>query len=268
MNSDGKRNNIGTTVSAIIITKNEAINIVECIKSVHWADEVIVADSGSTDDTVQLANDAGASTHAIKWQGYGHAKQTALGYATCDWVISLDADERVTPDLASEIQKALLDSNCDGYEIPILTNFVGRWIHHSGWRPKFALRLFRREQGKFTEALVHETVIVSGRVERMRHDLLHFSYRSLESYLEKLNRYTSLAAAEMHAKGKRFKLWQPLLKPPAIFIKRYLLRLGVLDGWTGFQIAFLSAVYVFVKYAKLWSLEQRDQTASNSEPYS
>jgi glycosyltransferase involved in cell wall biosynthesis len=246
-------------LSVIVITKNEEANIVDCLDSVRWADEIIVVDSSSTDRTVSLAEQAGAVTYQIGWKGFGDAKQRALDYASSEWVLSLDADERVSAELAEEMRTILLSAECDGYEIPRLTNFVGRWIYHSGWRPDYVLRLFRKSKGAFTQALVHEGVVVSGRIGRLNHDLLHYSYRSVEDYLDRLNRYTTLAATEMRSAGKRFKIWQPLLKPPAIFVKRYVLKLGALDGWAGFQIAFLSAVYVFVKYAKLWHLSQKKQ---------
>ncbi len=247
-------------LSVVIITKNEEQNIIDCVRSVSWADEIIVVDSNSADNTVKRAEQEGAVTHQIEWQGFGHAKQTAVNYATGEWILSLDADERITPDLAKEIKHILKSSQntqCDCYKIPRLTNFVGAWIHHSGWRPDFVLRLFRKTHGKFSEATVHETVISSGTVGQLKNDILHYSYKSIEDYLERLNRYTTLAAQEMSNSGMRFRLWRPLIKPPAIFIKRYILKLGVLDGWAGFQIAFLSSVYVFVKYAKLWRLSHQ-----------
>ncbi len=255
----------GTTpgLSVVIITKDEGDNIVSCLQSVRWANETIVVDSHSTDDTVALAQAEGAITHQIEWQGFGAAKQQAVGFASHDWVLSLDADERITPELANEIRQAITSDIYAGYEIPRLTNFIGTWIHHSGWRPDYVLRLFRKSTGGFSDALVHEGVTVSGKVGRLKHDILHYSYRSLEDYLERLNRYTTLAAEELSANGARFRLWQALVKPPAIFIKRYFLKLGILDGWAGFQIAFLSAVYVFVKYAKLWRLSE-PPTANSS----
>ena len=253
-------------LSVVIITKNEGDNIVACLRSVRWADETIVVDSHSTDNTIALAQAEGAITHQIDWQGFGAAKQQAVDFASHDWVLSLDADERITPELANEIRQAITsDRHSDiyaGYEIPRLTNFIGRWIHHSGWRPDYVLRLFRKSTGGFSDALVHEGVTVSGKVGRLKHDILHYSYRSLEDYLERLNRYTTLAAEELSSNGARFRLWQALVKPPAIFIKRYFLKLGALDGWAGFQIAFLSAVYVFVKYAKLWRLSESPTTQS------
>lgn len=241
-------------ISVVVITRNEADNITDCLEGVRWADEIIVVDSGSTDRTRELARQQDARVIDIDWAGFGAAKQRGVDEARGPWVLSIDADERVTPALAEEIQRAVCDEQYAGYEMPRLTSFVGVWVRHSGWYPDFVLRLFCKDCGRFSQALVHEGVTVDGAVGRLTHDLLHYSYRSLTDYLQRLNRYTTLAAQELHDRGVRAALWQPLLKPPAIFLKRYLLKAGFLDGWTGLQIAFLSAVYVFVKYAKLRDL--------------
>ncbi len=243
-------------LSVIIIAKNEERNIAECLKSVSFASEVIVVDTGSTDRTVEIARDHGARVEHAGWEGFGLAKGRALKYATREWALSLDADERVSDALAQEIQKATAQSAIDGFEIPRLTNFVGSWIRHSGWYPDYVLRLFKRGRGRFSPAQVHERVILSGPSARLKHHLLHYSYRSIEDYVSRMNRYTSLAARELFENGKRFSWWQPLLKPPAIVFKRYILKFGFLDGRAGAEIAILSAVYVFLKYSKLHQIER------------
>ncbi|MFQ5608597.1 MAG: glycosyltransferase family 2 protein [Candidatus Zixiibacteriota bacterium] len=248
-------------VSVVILAKNEAKNIRACIASVNWADEVIVIDSGSTDDTTKIACDCGARVSEVEWIGFGPAKQCGVDLAQGPWVLSLDADERVSAELAQEIRSAIANSAFLGYRIPRLTSFVGKWVRHGGWYPDYVLRLFHKANGRFTPALVHESVEVDGPLGKLANHLLHYSYDSIEDYISRLNRYTSLAARQLYDNGAKFSLWQALFKPPAVFLKRYLLKLGFLDGWTGLQIAFLSSVYVFTKYAKLAALgrsERRD----------
>ncbi|MBN4076551.1 glycosyltransferase family 2 protein [Gemmatimonas aurantiaca] len=243
-------------LSVTIITRNEEANIAECLESVAWASEKIVVDSGSTDKTIEIAREHGARIVEIAWLGFGDAKQQGLDSATEDWVLSLDADERVTPELAQEIRDCLVGAEVDGFKIPRLTRFVDTWIHHSGWYPGYILRLFRRDKARFSDSLVHERVKLDGETKLLKNHLLHYSYSSLEDYLLRMSRYTSLAAEEMFVAGKRFALWQPLLKAPAAFVKCFLIRRGFLDGWAGLQIAVLSAMYVFTKYAKLGELER------------
>ncbi|MFQ5606399.1 MAG: glycosyltransferase family 2 protein [Candidatus Zixiibacteriota bacterium] len=251
------------TLSVIIITKNEERNIQECLESVAWAGEIVLADSGSTDRTVEIAERHGARVKRVEWEGFGLTKQRALESVSGEWALSIDADERVTAELAREIREAITRQDAAGYEIPRLTNFVGRWIRHSGWYPDPVLRLFRRERGRFSPAAVHESVILSGNCKRLKNHLLHYSYRSLEDYIARMNRYTSLAARELFEKEAPFSYWQPLLKPLAVATKRYFLKLGFLDGWAGAQIAILSAVYVFLKYAKLRQLERDPSLAAS-----
>lgn len=252
-------------LSVVIITKNEERNIAECLKSVSFAAEIIVLDTGSTDRTVEIAREHGARVEQALWEGFGLAKERALKYATREWALSLDADERISAELAQEIRQATEQSAIDGFEIPRLTNFVGRWIRHSGWYPDYVLRLFKRERGRFSPAQVHERVILSGPSARLKHPLLHYSYRSIEDYISRMNRYTSLAARELFEKGERFSLWQPLVKPPAILFKRYIIKFGFLDGWAGAEIAILSAVYVFLKYTKLRQFERDPSRAGASK---
>lgn len=246
-----------TRLSAIIITKNEESNLPRLLKSIAWADEIVVVDSHSQDQTVAIAKQFGAQVHQMDWIGFGPAKRAAADFATGDWLLSVDADEEVTPELAAEIQSAVQgNGDVAGYYIPRRTSFLGRWIYHCGWYPDPVLRLFRKENGTFDDALVHERVNLIGQTGRLQNELLHYSYPDLELYLEKLNRYTSLGAEEAWREGKRAGLMQILVKPPVTFAKHYLVKKGFLDGIEGFILSALSAMSVLVKYAKLRQLSK------------
>jgi glycosyltransferase involved in cell wall biosynthesis len=259
-----------STLTVITLTLNEAHNIGPCLESVRWADEILVIDSGSTDNTLTLARTFTPHIFTITWEGYGAARNFALGKATGDWILWLDADERVTPDLAEEIRHILAVNPpaIDGYSISRRAYFLGRWIRHSGWYPGRVTRLFRRGKGTFSETRVHEQLRTEGTVVQTQHDLLHLTDPDLAHYLQKFNRYTSLAAQDMAASGRRFSLLDVSLRPVFQFIKMYLLRRGFLDGLEGFILAVLSSAYVFTKYAKLWELTQghKSKELPSSEP--
>ncbi len=244
-------------VSAVVITRNEERNIRRCLGSLAWVNEIIVIDSGSTDRTLELARDCGAAVYSFAWKGYGPAKREGVARATGEWILSLDADEEVSAELREEIRAALADGGgADGFLLPRRTLFLGRWLKHSGWYPDHVLRLFRREKGNFDEATVHERAYVDGPVMRLRHDLLHYSYPTLESYFDKFNRYTSMAALAAHKRGRRAGVAHILIHPPACFVKQYMFKLGFLDGLQGLLVCTLSACHVMVKYAKLWALSR------------
>jgi len=245
-------------LSVITLTMDEALNIAECLESVRWADEIVVVDSGSTDGTLDVARRYTDKIFTIAWPGYGAARNFALSKATGEWILWLDADERVTPELGEEIRAILTsaDDACAGYAIARRAYFLGRWIRHCGWYPSRVVRLFRRDRGRFTETRVHERLLVEGVVRDSRHDLLHFTDPTLHHYLAKFNRYTTLGAEDLHAAGRRFSLADLLVRPPFQFVKMYLLRGGFLDGLPGFLLSVLSSVYTFAKYAKLWEIEQ------------
>jgi glycosyltransferase involved in cell wall biosynthesis len=243
-------------LSVITLTMNEERNIVDCLKSVAWADELIVVDSGSTDGTLALALQHTPHVMTIPWRGYGAARNTGLARATGDWILWLDADERVTPELGEEIRRVLAQSPPEvaGYAIARRAYFCGKWIRHCGWYPSRVVRLFRRGHGTFSETNVHEQLILDGSVVRAEHDLLHFTDPDLQHYFTKFNIYTSLAARDMKNAGRRFRLTDIVVRPAYQFFKMYVIRLGVLDGLQGFILCAVSAAYVFVKYAKLWEL--------------
>lgn len=245
-------------VSVITIVQNEEQNIGECLESVRWADERIVVDSGSVDRTVEVAQQHGADVMTVTWEGYGPTKNVALDHCTGDWILWLDADERVPPELAEEIRSIVDgDGNSEaGFEVGRRAYFLGRWIQHSGWYPGRVTRLFRKGKGRFNDSRVHEQLLLDGPVGSLKNDLLHFTDPNLHHYFTKFNRYTSLAAEQLHAGGRQFSLYDLLVRPPFQFLKMYILRRGFLDGMHGFVLATVSAWYVFTKYAKLWELQQ------------
>ena len=246
-------------LSVVTIAFNEERNIVDCLNSVRWADELIVVDSGSVDLTVDLAKQFPAKVMQMEWRGYGATKNEALQHASGDWVLWLDADERVTPELAKEIQQIVKEntSKVAGYTVARRAFFLGKWIKHCGWYPSRVTRLFRRQLGKFSETKVHEQLVLEGSTGQLRNDLLHYTDPDLHHYYQKFNRYTSLAAEDLRAAGKRFSWFDLVVRPPFVFFKMFILRLGFLDGIHGFILSVASMSYVFVKYAKLWELKKK-----------
>jgi glycosyltransferase involved in cell wall biosynthesis len=251
-------------LSVVIIARNEETNLPRCLESVQWADEIIVGDSGSADRTVEIARDLGAKVFSYEWRGFGPAKQGAVDRAEGEWILSLDADEEVTPELAIEIKAALEEQiNIVGYYLPRRTEFLGRWMLHGGWYPDYVLRLFRKDRGAFTSSLVHEAVKVDGPTAHLKNDLLHHSYPTLERYFDKFNRYTTLAANEAFKTGQRVGPAELILNPIAKFIKQYILKGGFLDGAKGLLLAILSSGYVSIKYAKLHDLWRQKERGVN-----
>jgi len=256
-------------LSVIIIAKNEEANIERCLRSVSWADEIILVDSGSTDRTVGIASGMGARIFNPEWKGFGPAKQFALDQATGDWVLSIDADEEVSFTLKGEIRQ-LLESEppCAGYCVPRKTQFLGKWILHSGWYPDYVLRLFRRSAGRFTSALVHEEVEVTGMTGRLHNPLMHYSYPTLENYLHKMDQYSTLGAEDLYRAGKEFSPYCLMVKPLVSFLRKLVLQRGWRDGWEGFLIACLTSTGTLLKYAKLRQkyINARKTGARTEEP--
>lgn len=238
-------------LSVILITKNEVSNIRACLESLAWAGEVIVVDSGSMDGTVEIAQAMGAKVFMHDWPGFGPQKNRALAYATGDWVFSIDADERVTPELRTELEQAMHAGNADGYFCPRLSQFCGSFIHHSGWYPDYVLRLFRREKGCFSNSLVHERVQLAGRSAKLHSPLLHYSYLDQADVERKVEHYSNAAAQQMHEAGKQAGLIRALLSASWAFLRTYIIRLGVLDGHAGWGIAQMNARTTWLKYRKL-----------------
>jgi glycosyltransferase involved in cell wall biosynthesis len=245
-------------LSVIIITKNEALNIRECIESVKWADEIIVVDSGSTDDTVSICREFTQHVYVHDWPGFGIQKNRALSYVTKDWVLSLDADERVTPALRNEIEN-IIRGGCDaGYEIPRLSSFCGRYMRHSGWYPDYVTRLFLRKSGKFSDDLVHERVIIIGTVGRLKNNLLHESFHDLDQLLAKMNHYSSAGAVMLGKKGREATLTQAIFHGLWAFIRSYFFRAGFFDGREGFMLAVSTAEGTYYRYSKRLLMQQHD----------
>jgi glycosyltransferase involved in cell wall biosynthesis len=247
-------------LSAVIITKNEQHNIARCLQSLKFADEIILVDTGSTDSTIDIAKKYDAKIFNIDWPGFGPAKKYAVDQAGGEWILSIDADEEITAPLAAEIKKAIdSDNGINGYLIPRKTNFLGRWINHSRWYPDYVLRLFRKDKGQFSDSLVHEKVVLESEPGRLKNFIRHYSYPDIQTFFDKFDSYTTLAAQELMKKGKRFSLLALLCKPPASFCSHYIFGAGFLDGLEGFLIAVLSAYGVFVRYLKLYSISKKSR---------
>jgi glycosyltransferase involved in cell wall biosynthesis len=245
------------TLSVIVITKNEATNIAACLASVAFAQEWIVVDSGSTDDTVALARTAGATViERPDWAGFGIQKNRALAAASGEWVLSIDADERVSTALQAEILAGIARPDIDGFEIARLTRFHGRCVRNTAWSPNTpSIRLFRRSRGRFREVLVHENVeLASARRRHLKTPLDHFSFEDPEAQLRKMNQYSSLAAEILFSRGRRANLASALIHTLAAFFKAYVIKAGFLDGKVGLMIAIMVAETTYHKYLKLMLL--------------
>jgi glycosyltransferase involved in cell wall biosynthesis len=243
------------SLTVVIVAKNEERNIADCVASASFADEVLVLDSNSSDATAALATSAGARVVQTDWPGYGPQVARGIGMARTRWVLSLDADERITPALREEVLAAIRSGTHAGYRIPRLSEFCGRFIQHSGWRPDHTLRLGLRAKSGFTDHFLHAHMTVDGSVGELRESLIHFSYPNLHDVLEKLDRYSSGHARDMHAKGKTGGVWKGLLHGLFAFIRTYLLRLGFLDGSHGLMLAIYNAEYTYYKYLKLMFIQ-------------
>jgi glycosyltransferase involved in cell wall biosynthesis len=245
-------------ISAIIITRNEEANIERCLSSVSWVDEIVVLDSGSTDNTVAICRKYTHHVHQTDWPGYGPQKIRALGRATGEWVLSLDADEWVSPELGQALREAAANPGPHAaYRMPRLSSFCGREMHHSGWWPDRVTRLFKRGAAEFSPDLVHERLIVQGSTGSLSHPLRHETYIDLEDMLEKMNTYSTLSARGMHASGRRGSLVQAVAKGLWAFLRTYLLRLGFLDGREGFMLAVATAEGTYYRYVKLLLLRNK-----------
>jgi len=238
-------------VTAALITLNEAAHIGAALDSVSWADEAIVVDSGSTDGTADIARRHGARVEVRSWPGYSAQKNYAASVASHDWILSLDADERVTPDLAADIRALLAaDPAARGYRIPRVSHYLGRWIRGTDWYPDSQLRLYDRRAGRWNGRRVHESVALDGQPGMLTHELQHFPYRDISDHLATIDRYTTLAAEQMRADGRDVSIAGLVLHPPLAFLRNYVLRGGFRLGSAGFIVSVLNSYYVFLKLAK------------------
>lgn len=247
-------------ISACIIAFNEADRIGDCIRSVQWCDEIVVVDSHSADRTREIAAELGARVIERDWPGYVAQKTFATRAARYDWILSIDADERVSPRLSEEII-ALRDAGFPGavaWRLPRMSCYLGRWIRHGAWYPDYVVRLFDRRHGQWGGCDPHDRFEAGGPVGRLRHDLWHYPYRDFGEHLRGIDQYTTITAQGMSARGRRARLSDLVLRPWVRFVRSYILRAGFLDGWRGLLLAYLAAHYVRLKYAKLLVLQRED----------
>lgn len=242
--------------SVTIITYNEEKRIADCISSVIFADEIVVVDSYSSDKTVEICGNLGARVIQHKWPGHIKQKNYALSQAAHDWVLSLDADEVVSPELATQIQQLMQQERLapSGYYVPRQTNYLGRWIKHCGWYPDYKLRFFNRQRAQWGGEDPHDSIICEGKTAKLSGHLYHYSFDTLADHLDTIGRFTDIAALERHKNGVKPSLGHLVLRPPLAFFKMYFIQLGFLDGMAGLIVCVLSAYHVFVKYTKLYEL--------------
>lgn len=267
--SDGGGNlSSAATVSAIVVCFNEEDRIEDCLESIRWCDEIVVVDSFSTDRTPEICRRYTDRFVQRQWNGYRDQKAFAHSQASKDWVLLVDSDERVTPELKEEILSVLAGKNgrYAGYAVPRLVNYLDRWWWHGGWYPDYDVRLFRRERATWGGSDPHEKILVDGPVCRLRHPLHHYSYRNIEDHLERINRFTSISSRELRKEGGQWRLSAALLRPAVRFFRSYFLKRGFLEGFAGFYVAVTAAVYVFLKYAKLWELELEEKKKLGRKP--
>ncbi len=247
------------SLSIILITKNEEANLKDCLESVSFADEIIVVDSQSSDKTQEIARSFGVKLEITSdWPGFGPQKNRALNLATQDWVLSIDADERVTPELKQEILTAIASPNAaDCYAIPRSSWYCGRFMKHSGWYPDYVDRLFKRGSAKFSDHLVHERLLPTGSSGKLKNHFLHYSYRDFSQVLKKVDVYSSAAAQQAFKQGKKGGLGEALIHGFWAFFRTYVLRRGFLDGKHGLALAISNAATSYYKYLKLWQLHNK-----------
>jgi glycosyltransferase involved in cell wall biosynthesis len=248
-------------VSAIVITKNAGATLRRCLESLEWADEIVVVDSGSTDNTVALARTLGARVHeTADWPGYGPQKNRALQHASGDWVLSIDADEWVTPAARDEMQRVLAGTDArPAYAVPRRSSFCGRVMKHSGWWPDYVVRLFRRGAARFSDDLAHERLVVDGAIGKLKEPLMHEAIVDLDQMLGKMNGYSTASALMLSRSGKRATLAGAVLHGWWAFVRTYVLRLGVLDGREGFMLAVANAEGSYYRYVKLMLHSEKRQ---------
>ena len=248
---------LGTGIAVIVITRNEATRLRACLASVAFASEIIVVDSGSTDGTVALAKELGAKvTQTTDWPGFGAQKNRALDLVTSGWVLSIDADERVTPQLGEQILSAVARIDHAAYSVSRRSSFCGQYMLHSGWYPDRVVRLFRRGSARFSDDLVHESLQVQGSVGRLDGELLHESFDDFEAVLDKVNRYSTAGAQALHAKGVKGSFGKALGHASWAFLRTYIVKRGFLDGKLGLALAISNAQGTYYRYLKLWHMQR------------
>ena len=251
-------------VSVYIIAYNDEPNMRACLESATWADEIIVVDSYSTDATEKISREYTDRVYQHAFEGFGPLRNTALGYASHDWIFSLDTDERATPEIRDEIRR-VIESPCsaDAYFVPRRNYFLGRWIRHCGWYPDYRQpQLFRNGRLRYRDELVHEGFDLNGRVDHLKEHVVQYPFRDIDHYLAKMDRYSDLMASRMAAEGRAFRAHQLVTHPCFTFAKMYVGRAGYLDAMPGLILSGLYAYYTFIKYAKLWELSRVQSVSS------
>ena len=243
-------------ISVIIITKNEEASLPRCLRSVSWADQIVVVDSGSTDRTCEIAREHRAEVFVEDWKGYTNQKNSAMEKATGDWILSLDADEEFTPEAQEEIRAFVQrdDPAIQACSFRRKVLYLGKWITHGDWYPDDVVRLWRRGKGRFEGGRVHESVRVEGRIESRSTEILHYTYKDLEDQKRRMEKYSALWAQDQFDRGRPFRMLDYWLRPPARYVRALVLKSGWLDGWRGWLIAWMCAREVRMKYARLSEL--------------
>ncbi|MGH7817814.1 MAG: glycosyltransferase family 2 protein, partial [Candidatus Binatia bacterium] len=233
----------------------------DCLESLGWCDEIVVVDSFSSDRTPEICRRYADRFVQRQWTGYRDQKAYAHSLATKDWVLLVDADERVSAELRQEMLDVLArdDHEYGGYAVPRLVYYLRRWWWRGGWYPDYDVRLFRRERAAWSGSEPHEQILIDGKVRRLRNPLEHFTYRNIADHIERINRFTSISSGELKRENSRWRLSDALLRPAARFFRFYILKRGFMEGFAGFYVALTAAVYVFLKYAKLWELELEEK---------
>lgn len=245
-------------VSVVVITKNEEKNIEDALKSVKDFEDIVVVDSFSEDRTVEICKKYTYRVYQHEWQGYAKQKQMAVDYAEKPWVLILDADERVTPELKSEIMEEIKNASFIGFYIPRKNFFLGKWIRHGGWWPDYTLRFFKKDVSYVKQREVHEKVVVDGPLGYLKEPLEHYTYRTITDYIRKMEIYSMLSAKELCNKKSAPFVLSMLLNPVFVFTKMFFLRQGFRDRIHGFMLAVFNSFYTFLKYAKAWEKNKKE----------
>lgn len=242
-------------ISVSVITKNEAQNLPQCLKSIDFADQIVIVDSGSTDKTIQIARDFGCDVYEEVWKGFGAQKQSAIDKCRHPWVLVLDADERIPAETRAKIiDISGSDTAAAGFSFPRKNYFQGRWIKHMGWWPDRVARLFKKGCGRMSDNVVHESVIIDGRIENLDCPIEHYTESSLSKILLKIDHYSTLGAEQEFRKGRKCSVWEAAIRAELAFFQNYFIRLGFMDGRQGFTLSITDAINKFSKYAKLAAL--------------
>ncbi|MCB0721769.1 MAG: glycosyltransferase family 2 protein [Ignavibacteriae bacterium] len=247
-------------ISAVIICTNEEKNIDDCLKSVSWADEIVVIDGGSIDNTRELALKHTDKVYENKWEGYAKQRTFSLGKVNNEWMFSLDADERCTEELTKEMLERLNveGEKYSGYEMPRRSFFLGKWVKHCGWYPDYKLRLFRKDKVKLSDNLVHERYLIDGETGRLKNDILHYTVTSISEFMDKVNVYSTLSAQEKAGK-KSAGFFVLMIRPFFGFYREYIFRGGFLDGVHGLMVSFFNMITSMLTYMKIWEIQNKDK---------